>query len=255
MPPLTQTARRDQAEGKAPQPAQPAMSRVTMRLRDLQQRGLQPRPQKASSDKARSLSSEKASESASEEESSPEVTSHPARPPVTGRRGTQGREAGAEAKGGQRQPAPTTAQAKPKAQSDSFGQLAKVDRSAIMPSPPGPLLTKAGASGTLSHILNHARDPGEYFKEDQHDGRHPEDEEDPELRAAVEEAIRLLFGVRGIHHIGPGKDDMGEPVIVIAAGRGFTQVALKRVPAKVHRFRTVLALPYDLLPLRREREA
>lgn len=251
MPPLTQTARREQAEGKAPQPGQPAMPRVTMRLRDLQQRALQPRPQKAGADKAKSSSSEKSSESEGDEESSPEVTSHPARPPVTGRRGTQGRDAGTEAKG---QQPPAAAQPKPKPK-DSFGQLGKVDRSAIMPSPPGPLLTKAGASGTLSHILNHAREPGEYFKEDAHDGRHPEDEEDPELRAAVEEAIRILFGVRGIHHIGPGKDDLGEPVIVIAAGRGFTQVALKKVPAKVHRFRTVLALPYDLLPLRRERDA
>lgn len=101
--------------------------------------------------------------------------------------------------------------------------------------------------------LNSAQDPGVYFKEDREREGHREEDEDPELREAVEECIRLLFGVRGIHHVGPGKSDSGEPVIVIAAGDGFSQESMRAVPERVHRFATLVALPFDLVPLRRSR--
>lgn len=101
--------------------------------------------------------------------------------------------------------------------------------------------------------LNGAQDPGLYFVEDREREGHREESEDPELRAAVEECIRLLFGVRGIHHVGPGKNDQGQPIIIIAAAEGFTQESMRAVPPKVHRFETLVALPFDLVPLRRSR--
>jgi hypothetical protein len=110
----------------------------------------------------------------------------------------------------------------------------------------------ARLGGGAIHMLNNAKAPGVYFREEGRDDGHTEEDEDPELAAAVEEAIRLLFGVRGIHRIGPGQDEAGTPVIVITTSRGFSHVALRAVPERVHRFKTLLAVPYELLPLRRE---
>ncbi|MBX5482285.1 MAG: hypothetical protein IRZ16_10680 [Myxococcaceae bacterium] len=100
--------------------------------------------------------------------------------------------------------------------------------------------------------LNQAQEPGVYFREQHQEGERGDEDEDPELAAAVEECIRLLFGVRGIHHVGPGIDDAGEPVIVVSVSRGFTQASMAAIPATVHRFKTLVALPFDLLPLRRD---
>lgn len=108
------------------------------------------------------------------------------------------------------------------------------------------------ASGAL-HVLNNAKDPGVYFREEgNEDGRAPEESEDPELAAAVEECIRLLFGVRGILRIGPGENDKGEPIIVIVPHRGFSESSMRAIPQRVHRYPTLVAIPYDLLPLRRD---
>ena len=103
-------------------------------------------------------------------------------------------------------------------------------------------------------MLNSAREPGVFFREPDPEGhRRDEDEaEDPELAAAVEECIRLLFGVRGIQRVGPGLDESGEKVILITPMRGFGESSLRAIPERVHRFKTLVALPFDLLPLRRE---
>jgi hypothetical protein len=97
----------------------------------------------------------------------------------------------------------------------------------------GPVGTDQSFSALVA--LDNAKDSGVFFKEDRERDGHTEDQEDPALREAVEECIRLLFGVRGIHHVGPGRNDANEPVIVVAASDGFTLVAL----------------PFDLVPLRR----
>ena len=102
-------------------------------------------------------------------------------------------------------------------------------------------------------LLNQAQPKGVFFKEEEHDGAHPEDRDDPELAAAVEETIRTLFGVRGILRVGPGRNEANEPVVVVVAAHGFTDVALLKVPPKVHKFDTLLAVPFDVLPLRKER--
>lgn len=106
------------------------------------------------------------------------------------------------------------------------------------------------APGTALAALNEAQPPGVYFREEEN-AESSADSADPELEAAVEEAISLLFGVAGIHHIGPGVNDKGEPVVVIAAARGFSEPSLARIPATVRRFPTLLAIPFELLPLRR----
>lgn len=102
-------------------------------------------------------------------------------------------------------------------------------------------------------LLKEAKDKGILFVEDALAEGHSEDQEDPELRSAVEECIRLCFGLRGILRIGPGHNDKAEPIIVVATTHGFSDASLAQVPEKVHRFATLIAIPFDLLPLKRER--
>ncbi len=101
-------------------------------------------------------------------------------------------------------------------------------------------------------LLKEAKEQGVLFREDWQREGHSEDQDDPELAAAVEEAIRLLFGVRGVLRVGPGRDEAEQPVVVVVATHGFTDASLAAVPEKVHRFPTMLALSFDLLPLKRE---
>lgn len=102
-------------------------------------------------------------------------------------------------------------------------------------------------------LLKEAREKGILFVEDALKEGHTEEQEDPEHRAAVEECIRLCFGLRGILRIGPGHNDKNEPIIVVATTHGFSDASLAQVPEKVHRFATLIAIPFDLLPLKRER--
>lgn len=100
-------------------------------------------------------------------------------------------------------------------------------------------------------VLHAAQDPGVYFKEEGHNG--PAETGNPELTAAIEEAIRLLFGVRGILRVSGGFNQAAEPAIIIVVTQGFGEASMKLVPPKVHKFETILAVPYDMLPLKRER--
>ena len=102
-------------------------------------------------------------------------------------------------------------------------------------------------------LLREARDKGTLFVEDALADGHSEDKDDPEHAAAVEECIAQCFGVRGILRIGPGHNDKNEPIIVVATTHGFSDASLAKVPEKVHRFATLIAIPFDLLPLKRER--
>jgi hypothetical protein len=102
-------------------------------------------------------------------------------------------------------------------------------------------------------LLKDARAQGILFTEDAPaDGRH-EEQEDPALAEAVEACRRLCAGVKGVLRIGPGRNEQGEPVVVATAGPGFGEASLARVPAQVLGFATLVAIPFDLLPLRRER--
>lgn len=102
-------------------------------------------------------------------------------------------------------------------------------------------------------LLKEAKEAGVLFVEDAlHDG-HTEDDEDPLLAAAVEECIRLCFGVRGILRIGPGRNDQQQPIVVLVATYGLTGASLERLPSKVRGFSTLVAIPFELLPLKRER--
>ncbi len=112
---------------------------------------------------------------------------------------------------------------------------------------------KSGKPPDAFALLNQAESHGVFFKEDYEREGHSEEQEDPELRAAVEEAIRMMFGVRGILRIGPGRNQADEPVVIIVVGQGFGEAQMLKVPDKVHRFATLTALPYDVLPLKKER--
>jgi hypothetical protein len=128
-----------------------------------------------------------------------------------------------------------------------IGAPLKADLPVIPPSP-----GKKPRSGVLE-LLDQAEEPGVFFREKEHGEGEAGDEENDDLEQAVEEAIRLLFGVRGIHHIGPGEDVEGKPVVLISANQGFSNTSLERIPPLVNGFKTLVALPYELLPLRRER--
>lgn len=125
---------------------------------------------------------------------------------------------------------------------------------------PPPMPGGAKPKGTLYELLENAKEPGVLFKEDDDEGNagegaEEEEEEDPALMEAVEECIQRLFGVRGIHHIGPGTNDQGEKVIVISTTQGFGEESMRRVPAEVRGYKTLVALPFDLLPLKRSAPA
>ncbi len=139
----------------------------------------------------------------------------------------------------------------PTQQKDPAAALRQAQATQRLPPAPSLPQPRANLGGALG-ALHQAKDPGVYFKEHGPGSGQAEEDEDPELAAAVEETIRLLFGVRGIHRVGPGESQAGVPVVVIAAGRGFSQASLSVIPPRVHRFDTVLALPYELLPLRRQ---
>ncbi len=100
-------------------------------------------------------------------------------------------------------------------------------------------------------VLHAAQEAGVFFQEEDHNG--PAEQSDPELTAAIEEAIRLLFGVRGILRVSGGFNQDHQPAIIVVATQGFAEASVKLVPPKVHRFETILAVPYDMLPLKRER--
>ena len=120
--------------------------------------------------------------------------------------------------------------------------------------PPPPRLSGGGNFGDAMKALHNAQEHGLFFKEEWGGANRPDEEVvDPELEAAIEECIRLLFGVQGILRVGPGVNELNEPVVIVVASRGFTAKSLQAVPQTVHRFKTLLALPFDLLPLRRER--
>lgn len=126
----------------------------------------------------------------------------------------------------------------------------KTEKLAMQP-PPLPGADKP--KGTLYELLENAKEPGVLYTEDDEGGGgdDEQEEEDPELMEAVEECIQRLFGVRGIHHIGPGTNDAGEKVIIIATSQGFGEESMRRVPSEVRGFKTLVALPFDLLPLKR----
>ena len=127
---------------------------------------------------------------------------------------------------------------------------AKMEKLAPTPAPAPP--PKGGSLGTVIAALNDAQEAGVYFKAHERAGDAPENEEDRELAEAVLEAQRLLAEVRGVERIGPGQNEAADPVVLISVVRGFSQPSLELVPPAVHRFATLLAIPYDLLPLRRQ---
>jgi len=131
------------------------------------------------------------------------------------------------------------------------GIMARKTEKLAMQPPPLPGADKP--KGTLYEMLENAKEPGVLYTEDDEGGgqEQEQEEEDPEMMEAVDECIQRLFGVRGIHHIGPGTNDAGEKVIVIATTQGFGEESMRRVPAEVRGFKTLVALPFDLLPLKR----
>jgi hypothetical protein len=103
-------------------------------------------------------------------------------------------------------------------------------------------------------LLQRAEPAGVLFKEnDSGNAFEAPAPEDPELAKAIEELVSKLFGVKGILRVGGGRNKDDEPVVVVAVGNGFGEASLKAVPEKAGKFSTLIALPYDILPLKKER--
>ncbi len=136
---------------------------------------------------------------------------------------------------------------------DGYREGLKKLEEAQKPAPGQPMLAPPRRQGNDAlSALNNAQEPGVFFKElPQGGGGGAEEEEDPELAEAVREAARLLREVKGVQRVGPGQNDEGSKVVLVVADRGFTDASLRSVPERVHRFATLLAIPYELLPLRR----
>jgi hypothetical protein len=143
----------------------------------------------------------------------------------------------------------TSAPKLPQVTSGSYAKLSAVGQAQLLQG----AMARTERPPDAFSLLKEAKEKGVLFHEDAMADGHSEDHEDPELAEAVEECIRLCFGVRGILRIGAGKNDVGDSIIVVVASHGFTDAALGKVPEKVHRFATLVAIPYDLLPLKRER--
>jgi hypothetical protein len=139
------------------------------------------------------------------------------------------------------------------------GPMVRTNVSQTKLSKVGPLPTSlTGQSATEQlpdafTLLKSAKDRGQLFVEDEPGEHAADDHQDLELADAVEECIRLCFGLRGVLRIGPGRDDAGERIVVVSTGHGFSDVSLSKVPPTVHRFKTLIAIPFELLPLKRER--
>jgi hypothetical protein len=112
---------------------------------------------------------------------------------------------------------------------------------------------KSGKPMNAFELLNTAQPQGVLFKEESGREGYDESKEDPELRAAVEEMIQKLFGVKGILRVGAGRNMEDEAVVVVAVGTGFGEASLNAVPERIRKFPTLLALPYDILPLKKAR--
>lgn len=115
----------------------------------------------------------------------------------------------------------------------------------------GPPVERAEKLPDALTLLKEAKEGGVLFHEDR-EGEAGGSEVEPELAEAVEECIRLCFGIRGILRVGPGRNEAGEPVIVVTAAPGLTDVGFGKIPPQVHRFTTLVAIPFEVLPLRRE---
>jgi len=133
------------------------------------------------------------------------------------------------------------------------GSYASLNPVGAVPTNPAAPAARAERPPDAFTLLKQAKEKGVLFQEDSQREGHSEDQEDPALAEAVEEAIRLLFGVRGVLRIGPGRNEADEPVVVVVAAQGFSEASFARVPPEVHGFATLVAIPFDLLPLRKER--
>ncbi|MCE9668744.1 hypothetical protein LY474_13045 [Myxococcus stipitatus] len=72
------------------------------------------------------------------------------------------------------------------------------------------------------------------------------------LRAAVDEAQRLLSGKDGIGRVALGEDKNANPVVLVIARRGVSlQQLLATVPEAVQGVATRISIGFDVLPLRR----
>jgi hypothetical protein len=131
----------------------------------------------------------------------------------------------------------------------SFTSLAPVaDVQAALAAPP-----RADKPFDAYAALRQAKERGVLLKEDWARDGHSEDQDDPELADAVEDVIAKLFGRAGVLRVGPGRDERDAPVVVVVATHGFSDASLAAVPERSGRFPVMLALSFDLLPLRRER--
>jgi len=159
---------------------------------------------------------------------------------------------------------PVAAASSARPQTDGQAELeklkAKVEKMEKSSSINPPALRQSPESAMA--FLHNAKPAGSFFRElvAEEEGRQAspgagEEPLDEELLAAVLELRERLKPVAGVARVVPGLDEEQRSVVVVAVEKGFTQASLKAVPEKIRQFETVLAIPYELLPLKRERPA
>jgi hypothetical protein len=113
------------------------------------------------------------------------------------------------------------------------------------------------------YLLKDVREAGEFFEQLNPDGGgggqqqqqdQQQEEVDPEWVAAVQETGQALTGVRGISAVTRGLSDDDERVVLVLTNPGLTNNTFdKLIPSQSRGFPTLVAIPFDALPLRRDR--
>ena len=100
----------------------------------------------------------------------------------------------------------------------------------------------------LQRALAEAREPGFHFT-----AQEENTQASAEVQRAVQAATRGLASMVGVASIQAGHDARGRPVVQVKAQKGFDAAAFAQLPEAFEGVRTLLALDYDLLPLKRKR--
>ncbi|HZH04373.1 MAG TPA: hypothetical protein VEY30_11350 [Myxococcaceae bacterium] len=103
--------------------------------------------------------------------------------------------------------------------------------------------------GTALGALNSAQAPGYYVRE-----RAPGTEEvDHELAQAVEQVFAELKDLPALERVLAANDEHDQPIVAVDTKKGLSYSQLLAAPDVAGRFKVVYRVPYEALPLKRDR--